>query len=214
MNIADVIKAIGSGVAEIPVDIYYGGRRTLEDAGFQGSGVKQQKAAERERVTSLITESFRNRLLIQRMVQIILEDAFDAMSPEMQSKVTEAMVLAGAKVVSKQGAKFVLSQYLGQRLAELIATRSIAKRITKFGVGIAITAVMLQGLLERSSNASKRLLKANPIIHSKLKVKNLDVIYFLGEEELAPYVALTVLKQCHPAALQSAMDSITDNLKK
>ena len=98
-------------------------------------------------------------------------------------------------------------------MAERITARVIAQRLTKFGVGFAISAVLIQGLIERASNASRRLEVANPALYRKLKQENLDMIYFIAEEELAPFVSTDVVKLRSPKALEAFIAALNASLE-
>ena len=121
------------------------------------------------------------------MIRIVVSDFVDKLPERTVDRLQESLAKSGIKFVARKTTQFVLVGFLGTKLTEKIITRAIAKRMAKFGVGIVISAVLIQGILERSSNASQRLMAANPVLFEKLKKQNLDVIYFLAEEELAPY---------------------------
>ncbi len=79
-----------------------------------------------------------------------------------------------------------LTTLVVRKLAKEIALKSTAKRVAKFGVGAAASALLLQGLIERASNASKRLQRIHPKIHYSLKIKNLDMAFILVEDGMKP----------------------------
>lgn len=65
MNYWDIAKAIGEGVILIPVDIYYGGRRTLEDVGAFGAQVGETNVRERDRVVGMLQSAYSNRKVFE-----------------------------------------------------------------------------------------------------------------------------------------------------
>lgn len=71
-------------------------------------------------------------------------------------------------------------------LTEQIAITFIAKRFAKLGVGLALTALLIQGLLERASESAKKLFSSHPKIYIELKGQNLDMAYFIVEDAMAP----------------------------
>lgn len=214
MNLFSVAGAIVEGVVQIPVDLYYGGRRTLEDVGAFGAEAAQENAAERERVLNLVQDAFRNRGVIARMVGIIVDDFMAQLPEETVSKMSESLQHSGVRFASNKAAQFTLSAYLGRKLTEKIVTQAIAQRIAKFGVGIAVSAVLIQGLLERSSNATQRLARVNPRLHSKLKTQGLDMLYFMAEEQLAPLVTADAVKLRDPASYEAFLRSLEEALGK
>lgn len=213
MKLFEIGEAIVKGVLEIPVDLYYGGRRTMEDVGLFGAEVRQQNAEERDRVGALIAQAVRNRQTLQRLIEVIVFDFLDKLPESTQSKLNDSLSLSGVKFTSKKAAQFTLSAYLGKKLTEKIVTRVVAKRLAKFGVGLAISAVLIQGMIERASNASQRLAKINPGLFAKLKAENLDMIYFLAEEELAPFVTTDALQIRDPSAYDAFLQKLDSTLQ-
>lgn len=134
----------------IPVDTYYGLRRTTEDVGLFGSKTRRRNAEERDRVASLIADAVRNRRVIARTVEIAIADFLDKLPVETQEKIRQSAALSGVKFASNKAAQLTLSTYLGRRFAERITAHVIAQRLAKFGVGLAISAVLIQGMLERA----------------------------------------------------------------
>lgn len=213
MKIFEIGGAILEGIVMIPVDLYYGGRRTAEDMGVFGGDTRRQNAGERDRVAIMIAEAVRNRRLIARTVEIAITDFLDKLPADSQEKIRQSAVRSGVKFASNKAAQITLSTYLGRRLTERIVARAVAKRLAKFGVGFAVSAVLIQGMIERASNASKRLEAANPALHRKLKQENLDMIYFVAEEDLAPFVSTDVVELRAPKALQAFIDALDARLE-
>ena len=213
MKLWEIGKAVVSGVLQIPADLYYGGRRTLEDVGVFGAEVRRQNAEERARVGKLIIETIRNRATITRLTEIVVQDFMEKLPDSTQDKLHDSLKLAGIKTASKKGTQLTLSSYIGRKLTEKIVTNLLAKRLAKFGVGVALSAVLIQGMIERASNASQRLAKANPALFRKLKQANLDMIYFMAEEQLAPFVATDVLRLKNPQAFDAFTKQLEDSLK-
>lgn len=191
MNFWDISKSVVNGIVSIPVDVYYGSRRTFEDAGAFGQQVQADNAAERARIIGLIKSAWQNNEIIYRLIRIIVGDFVERMPQSTMERIEEKLKLSGIQFGTRKGTQFALANFLGSLLAERIVTRAVAKRLVKFGVGMVMTAILIQGILERSSNASQRLQCANPYLYRKLAKENLDVLYFLAEEELAPFVQFT-----------------------
>ena len=79
-----------------------------------------------------------------------------------------------------------LTTLVVRKLAKEIFLKASAKRVAKFGVGAAASALLVQGLIERASNASMRLQRTYPQIHYSLRKKNLDMIFILVEDGMKP----------------------------
>ena len=96
------------------------------------------------------------------------------------------------------------------QITQRIITNQIAKRAVKLGVGLVVSAVLIQGLLERASNASQRLKAANPKVYDRLKKQGLDMIYFMVEETLSPLIEFTKIKSENPREFQRLIDEMEE----
>ncbi|SDE12044.1 hypothetical protein [Rhodospira trueperi] len=213
MRLYDIGEAFVSGVFSIPVDLYYGSRRTFEDMGLFGEEVQNENAAERGRIADLIKKAFNNKQVIYKLVQIILDDFFAQLPESTKGKLKEALDKAGIWTASRYGAQITLSSYLGQKIAAAVVTKAIVKRLVSVGVGAIVSVIVTQGIIERSSEASKRLRRANPRLHQKLKRESLDVIYFLVEEELAPLIECNTISLRNPGAIEEFVKTIEESIK-
>lgn len=208
MRFWDVGVAIFEGVISIPVDLYYGGRRTLEDIGVFGEEVAAENARERERVFKLVQSALRDPKVLERVVRVIVEDFVSRLPDSTIDKINEKLKLRGIEFLSRQGTKFVLSGYLALQITQRIITKQVAKRAAKLGVGLAVSAVLLQGMLERASNASHRLKVLNPKIYNALKKQDLDMIYFMVEETLAPLIEFSAVDSQNPREFQILIEKL------
>lgn len=213
MRVFEIGGAILEGIVMIPVDTYYGVRRTAEDFGASGADVRRKNAEERDRVATMIADAVRNRRLIARTVEIAVSDFLDKLPEATQDQIRQSAQNSGVKFGSNKAAQITLSTYLGRKLTERIMAGVVAKRLAKFGVGALLSVVLLQGMMERASNASERLRMANPGLYRRLKQENLDMVYFLTEEELAPFVSTDVARLRSPRALEAFIERLEANLE-
>ena len=210
MSVWGIAGAVVDGVMSIPADLYYGGRRTLEDF---GAGVQKENSAERDRIVKLVAEIFENRKKIERLVTIVISDFMDKIPDNLKDKMVESFFEKGVKFGSRKSTQFIFVSFVSTRLTQKILTHSVARRVAKFGVGIAVSAVLIQGMIERSSNATQRLEKINPNVHRKLKAENLDVVYFLFEDALAPFLMINAVKIRDPKNYQAFIEMLEDAVK-
>lgn len=191
MRFLSLAEAVVEGVVSVPLDIYYGGRRTLEDVGVFGAEVQHKNSQERDRIVSLIQKCIENRGLIEQLVSMIINDFSNRLPSSVAEKLQDNAAASGVKVISRFSTQQIFSIFLGTQLVKKIALKGVIALVTRVGVGVALTAVLLQGLIERASNASYRLHDTNPRLHRKLKDADLDMIYFLVEDMVAPFVCFS-----------------------
>ena len=75
---------------------------------------------------------------------------------------------------------------VSQQLAKQITTKAIARRAIKVGVGIAASALLIQGFIEKASESSKRLQMSNPKLYSEFRKRNLDMTFIVIEDSMKP----------------------------
>lgn len=213
MNLWNIGKALIEGVAQIPQDLYYAGRRAAEDSGFLGEQAQRNNAEEYDRVGNVIMSALKNRKVIADVIEIIVLDFMDKLPADVENKLQERLALTGVKFVSKQGARLVLATAIVDIILVNVFTSIIAKRAAKLGIGLVLSAALLYGMVERASNASLRLKRINPRLHNKLVTAKLDMLYFLVEEPLAPFVVMDATRLHDPAAFEKFSQDLLEVLK-
>ena len=89
------------------------------------------------------------------------------------------------------GTQFILVQQITHHIFEKVIGSTLFKWVFK-GVTIAgLNIILLQGIIEQAAVSSRRLREQYPSTYHKLTPRNLDMIYFLAEEYLEPFVAYT-----------------------
>lgn len=212
VNFFDIVKAAVEGVVQIPVDLYYAGRRAVEDSGALGEEAQRNNRAEYDRVGDLILAAVRDRRALTQMIEIIVTDFADQLPQEAQDRLQDKLALAGVKFAAKQGGKQVLAAGIAEFIAAQVVTKFVTKRVVKVGVGLAISGALLYGMVERASNASLRLKRINPRLHQKLVVRKLDMIYFMVEEPMAPFVSADALRTRNPAAYEAMINDMIEKM--
>lgn len=61
-------------------------------------------------------------------------------------------------------------------------------RVTRVASAVTFNIIMVQGLIEEAARASRRLQAQYPATYYKVSPMNLDMVYFLVESELKPYL--------------------------
>lgn len=209
MNFFDISEAIISGIVSIPVDVYYGARRTAEDVGFFGNDVRLENAAERERLISLIGRVFNgdHRMLIN-MIEIILNQFFDKVPDSVLQRMASAAGMRALEFGVRSATKTFLINLISSRIINRAVSRAAIQRVTKIAVGMILTAAIWQGLLERASNASQRLRISNSGIYQTFRNQNLDMIYFLIEDHVQPYLEAVKIADTNSAEFQRLLREI------
>ncbi len=198
MYINDLAKAAVDGVISIPMDLAYGARRTFEDIAG-GKAVRAENHAERERAVNSIRMAIAYGSSqagpISKMVKIILTEFYDLLPDSTIEEIAKKAGVGASFMTSRMSTQVALTTLVSQKIAREIAVKAIASRALKFGVGVAASALLIQGLLERASEASKRLQQEHPKIYSIFRSHNLDMAYILIEDSVAPILKAITLHE-------------------
>lgn len=228
MNLDDVVDfsvGLGEVVAELGQDLSLGLERSIEGAGASGGGRQLQIGAENERAAKLLYEALTkapgaaNHPLTRIVTQIVIR-YYDALPDEMVDALArKAGIVVGhaaAKVAVKSQVKAMLVKHVAPKIATKIAAsavyRSIATRLgvtagaTVSGVGTLLGLVLMQGLLQRGSVASQRLLSMAPDLHQIMRQDGLDMIYFLVEKPMQKQIQAIAAARTNAAVLKQAAD--------
>ncbi len=189
MYINDLAKAAVEGVISIPMDLAYGARRTYEDIAG-GIAVQAENHAERERAIHAIRMAIdygsSNAGPISKMLKIVLTEFYDLLPDSTIEKIAKKAGVGASFMVSRVSTQVALTTLVSQKLAREITIKVVARRALKFGIGVAASALLIQGLIERASEASKQLQRTHPKIYSLFRSNNLDMAYILIEDSISP----------------------------
>ncbi|MBP0616636.1 hypothetical protein J6595_13690 [Jiella sp. KSK16Y-1] len=189
-RILDIGGAVIDGVSSIPIGLYYGTRRTVEDSGLLGKDVQQENFAENRRIWSLMKAAFENREILLSVITIVVSECLDRLPDSTIEKLQYHLELRGISFASKVIAKKTVTDIVVSKMGPRAVTRVISKQAANRVVSLALMPVSIQGTIEQASNSSKRLRKINPRLWQKLADRNVDLLYGLVEDDLAPFVAL------------------------
>jgi hypothetical protein len=232
MSLDDVVDfgiGLGEVVADIGQDIVLGLERSAQGLGAGEDGRQAQIGAENERAARLIKEVFTTAPgaathPVTRLITEILIRYYDALPDEMiDALAKKARIVIGAAIARqlvKRQVKAVLVRMIAPRIAAAIATsaiyRGIAARLgvsaaaTVSGVGTLLGLVLMQGLLQRASEASQRLRNVAPDLHQALQRDGLDMIYFLAEKPMERHIEAIVTARTNGQALRRAAQRVIE----
>ncbi|MBO0903577.1 hypothetical protein [Jiella sonneratiae] len=197
MRILDVGGAVVDGVASIPIGLYYGARRTVEDSGVLGRDIQRENFAEDRRVWALMKAAFENRGILMSVITIVVSESLERLPASAIEKLADHLALRGMKIVASRATKKFIVKTVTDIVVAKIGAKTVARVISKQAanrvMSVALMPISIQGTIEQASNASKRLRKIDPRLWQKLADGNLDMLYGLVEDELAPFVALAAI---------------------
>lgn len=198
--IVDAGTALGEGIYSVGEDVVYGIERTAEGLGVRGLKRATEIGYENDAMVDLLDALFQHSITavknpLTRIVFAILVKYYDQIPEEtLQTLAKQAGIkgsyLTGRMVIGKKLAAKIATK-IARKIALSAAYKKLAKKIGvsagvgSTGIGVPISMVMLQGVLQRASDASKRLKGIAPDLHRELRgTDRLDLLYFLVEKSM------------------------------
>ncbi|MEK6307765.1 hypothetical protein [Pantoea dispersa] len=168
-------SAIGfiDGVLSVPKDIGY------LAFGFIDTDSRYQRESEKIRMLTAIKYGLLENHNFIKTIETVL-DIFNNTVPEDKQN-----AIYGKTMASVAG-RTITNSLIAGKLAIIIAQRS-SFLITLRG-GLIGNTLLIGGMVERCIYTSERLQQYNPEIYNRLRTRDLDLLYFLVEPALNPFV--------------------------
>lgn len=197
--------AIGNGIYSVGEDLYYGTERTAEGLLIDGVDRAAEIGTENELLANLLQDLFKYGVTapespLFKIVSEIMAKYYENVPEDLLKKIAKAAAISvggytvGRMVIGKTVAT-AIAKKVAVKVAQTTAYKQFAKKLGvsaaagSTGIGIPITLTMFQGVAQRSSHASKRLREGHPMLYRDLRrQKGLDMLYFLVEKPLKPYL--------------------------
>lgn len=161
------------GVLSVPKDIGY------LAFGFIDTDSRYQRETEKIRMLTAIKYGLLENHNFIKTIETVL-DIFNKTVPEYKQN-----AIYGKTMASVAG-RTITNSLIAGKLATIIAQRS-SFLITLRG-GLIGNTLLIGGMVERCIYTSERLQQYNPEIYNRLRTRDLDLLYFLVEPALNPFV--------------------------
>lgn len=161
------------GALSVPKDIGY------LAFGFIDTDSRYQRETEKIRMLTAIKYGLLENHNFIKTIETVL-DIFNKTAPEDKQN-----AIYGKTMASVAG-RTITNSLIAGKLATIIAQRS-SFLITLRG-GLIGNTLLIGGMVERCIYTSERLQQYNPEIYNRLRTRDLDLLYFLVEPALNPFV--------------------------
>ncbi|MFZ4835488.1 hypothetical protein [Rouxiella sp. Mn2063] len=181
----DSITGLINGALTVPLDFGY------LVYGYLDTESRYRHGTERIRMATAIKNDILNRESIMESISNIF-DTFNQSVPESdQDKVYRAIIssIIGRMVTNTIIAK--ITSAVLERVSFIAATSSTKP------IAILSTVLLLGGMIERSIRTSEDLQQNNPEIYAILRPKDYDLLYFLIEPAVKPFVDAIHARKTH-----------------
>lgn len=188
MNAKQIAKGIYDGIASVPGGVYYSVVRTVEGSGLAGSDLKARNEYETERFMRLVKSAISREEPIRKLITIVITDFYSKLDESGKQAVNDKIGYGAGRFGGRAGAQFIVAQYIAKRILAGITTAEAFKRFVRVGSSFSLNILLIQGLIEESARASRRMRVNYPQTYIKVSPMNLDMVYFLVEKLLEPYL--------------------------
>ncbi|MGQ8774589.1 hypothetical protein ACUTQ5_09205 [Serratia sp. NA_112.1] len=125
---------------------------------------------------------------LRKLITIVMTDFYKKLSDEGRSSVNNKLLYGGGRLVGRTGGQFTVAYMAGNMILRKATSTLVYKNFVRFGASVALNMVMLQGLIEEAGRASRRMKSKYPMLYYKVESQRLDMVYFLVENYLEPYI--------------------------
>lgn len=137
-------QAIASGLISIPMDIYLGIERTLQDLALADgrTAVQRRNMNDDLRVMRAVGKLFRDRNTIKKVAEIIINDVLDHLPQPVLQKIHDALIGGAITFTSRSALQIAISTYLGSKILAGMAVPIMTKLAVRGTTGIALGGIV------------------------------------------------------------------------
>lgn len=183
-----VAKGIVDGLASIPESVYLATVRTVEGSGVLGRELKARNEYETERFIRVFKGLVSNEEPIRQLIIIVITAFYSKLDENAKKAVNNKMGYSDSKLGSRTGGQFYLTRALADKIIARIQTSRLGSYLLRGTATLTFNAIMIQGIIEEAARASRRMKENYLEMYMKVSPVNLDMVYFLVEKPLEPYL--------------------------
>lgn len=197
-EVAEAAKSFGKGVLSYGKFWWKGLKRTGRGLNVFNQDELVQISEENIRAFRLAKKLVKNIGVLSELASIVVEFLAPRLEEEVKKKISYKLRLFMIKFIAKTAGKKIIGILIAKKivapLVAKLASTETYKRVAKSlkvssgtrsrGLGVLLTMLTIQGILEEASQASRRLESQFPKLHQVLKNRDLDMAWFLIEPQL------------------------------
>ncbi|RYC38050.1 hypothetical protein [Pectobacterium zantedeschiae] len=192
-HLGDITKKLKSNSISLTTDLYSGMERTswYSSCLFEKyNDVCQELQYEDSRMVSAIKEVFKRDDVILDMVKIYIDNLMKDFDENKQKTIAKAIL----GVTSEFSTNRAIKESISYALAKFISTTlnfnaSLRKTINQTSYW-AITVTAFYGKVQKAAMSARHLRDINPALYALFYSQKLEMLYFLIEPILSPYIPI------------------------
>ena len=188
MDAKQIAKGIVDGLSSVPGGMYYGFVRTLEGSRLAGSQLRERNQRETERFIRLIRSVVSKEEPVRRLITLIMTDFYKKLDDKGEAAINNKISYGLSRLGGKTGAQFALAYTAGSLMLRKASSAVMYREFMRFSISAPLNVLMFQGLIEEAAQASRRMQFKYPQTYFRVSKENLDMVYFLVERQLEPYL--------------------------
>lgn len=196
MDTKMVARGIADGISSIPGLMGRGLVRTWQGSGAAGDGLRDRNQRETERFIRLVKSLGDKEEPLRRLIELVMVEFYQKMNDSGRAAINSKINYGVGHFAGKTAAQFALAYTAGSIMLRHVTSAPVYREFVRFGVSVPLNVLMWQGLIEEAAEASRRLRRDYPQTYYKVSIQDLDMIYFLVEGQLEPYIKFI---NSHPA---------------
>lgn len=188
MDAKMIARGILDGLASIPESAYLSGVRTWDSLGLIDRQTRARNEIENERFFHMLKSMATSESPLRQLVSTVITDFYNKLDEQGKQAINDKLNYADAKMGSRVGAQAFITQKIAEMIIQRVRMKKITQRLIRVGSAFTFNIIMIQGIIEESARASRRMQSCYPETYYKVSPMNLDMVYFLAERELEPYL--------------------------
>jgi len=172
----------------LPQSLYYGAKRTYISTGAVGYDRKLRNDRENERFYQVVKLLISNEEPLRRLVTVVITEFYRKLDAQGKEAIHNQLAYGAGRIGGRLGGQVFVSQTIAMAIIKNSRIRYAYKTLYRFGASFTISTALWQGLIEEAALGSRRLENHYNVMYWKVQPQGLDMIYFVVEEQLKPYL--------------------------
>jgi|GEM_PF-5715676 hypothetical protein len=188
----ELVGVVERSVVRVPVNLFNGVKEIGKMSGFSGkrkffsSWLSNIRFV--EFLYALIKTPFVQHGPLYRIIYIIVKVYLEQFPEDALKKTAEGLGLLFARRAGKIILVPVLAEFLTEQIMCACGVKLALREVLSSVVGAALAIALYEGTVEQAEAASKLLKAHHPNIYHELRIRNLDMGYFMVEKPLNTFL--------------------------
>ncbi len=164
------------------------GDKNVAGSGLTGGAIRDRNQRETERFIRLIRAVGSKEEPIRRLITLVMTDFYKKLNDAGKEAINNQLAYGAGHLGGKTGAQFGIAYTAGSLMIRKATSAVVYREFVRFSVSVPLNVLMWQGLIEEAALASRRMQRNYPQTYFRVSPQNLDMVYFLVENQLEPYI--------------------------